>query len=246
MKTRLLAVLCCLIAAPLTAGEKAALKPDAAAAKMLADARANRAIWADFPGFQAEIEVNLNGKVERGEVQVEAGGKVTFKGLNGDAEKWAKPVLSSIIGHRLDSGSSDGPCAFVDKDESHPLGRAIHVLGDDLGSSFRVRDKQVLVVDRRTKGSRFTISVQENHFNAEGKYLPASYVVNFWSLTTGELTRTEAHHQSWKRLGRYDLPTSARMVTAARLTVKAHDVAGALLASPVTHSLTLSNHKLLK
>ena len=39
---------------------------DPAATKLLADARAARAVWKDFPGFTADLEVNIDGKVVKG------------------------------------------------------------------------------------------------------------------------------------------------------------------------------------
>ena len=207
-------------------------KPDAAATKLLADARAARAEWAHFPGFTADVEVNLNGQVFHGKIQVDAKGKVTFQDLDPTAEKWAKPMLSSVVAHRL-SGAADleTPCCFVANDVHHPLGREIRVLTDELHSSYRVKDRQIMVVNRVMKESRFSITMQENRENAEGKFLPANYIVHYWDNSTGELQRTEAHTQAWKRLEYFDLPAFERVITAGKeLTVR---------------SATLTNHKLL-
>ena len=67
------------VAAPaLAAADKAAkLEADAAATKLLADARAARAVWKDFPGFTADLEVNVNGNVVKGRMSVNPEGQVT-------------------------------------------------------------------------------------------------------------------------------------------------------------------------
>jgi hypothetical protein len=198
------------------AEERAKGTADAAATKLLADARAARAIYHDFPGFTADIEVNLDGKATHGTVEVSDKGKVTLKLDDPAAEKWAKGTLASTMAHRLDSGSSGGdtPCAFADEDAHHPLGRAIRVLNDEFHSSYRIRDRQVIVVNRHMPGSRFTITVMENLRTREDKFLPACYVVNTWDAKTDALTSSETHHETWQRVGAFDLPQETVVVKA--------------------------------
>ncbi len=64
MKTRFVAFL--VLAATVVPGFHAAepaRKADPEATKLLADARAARANWDHFPGFHADLEVNVDGKV---------------------------------------------------------------------------------------------------------------------------------------------------------------------------------------
>jgi uncharacterized GH25 family protein len=193
---------------------------DAAATKLLTDARAARALYHNFPGFSADIEINLDGQVARGSVEVSDKGKVTLKVENANAEKWAKKTLASIVGHRLGGGpDEETPCAFADADMHHPLGRAIRVLNDEFHSSYRIRDRQVIVVNRSVPGSRFTITVMKNIQTKEKKFLPACYVVNTWDAKTDALTSSETHHQTWQRVGDFDLPreTLAVKATAGKL-----------------------------
>jgi uncharacterized GH25 family protein len=188
---------------------------NAAATKLLTDARAARALYHDFPGFSADIEINLDGKATRGQVEVSDKGKVTLKLADADAEKWAKHTLASIVGHRLSGGpDEETPCAFADGEEHHPLGRAIRVLNDEFHSSYRIRDRQVIVVNRQVPGARFTITVMENVLTKEKKFLPACYVVNTWDAKTDALTSSETHHQTWQRIGAFDLPKETLTVKA--------------------------------
>jgi hypothetical protein len=210
-------------AAPAGAEEASKSKGDPAATKLLADARAARALYHEFPGFSGDVEVNLDGKVTRGRVEISDKGKVTLKLDDpvAGAETWAKNTLASIIGHRLDNGTAEGetPCAFVDEDAHHPLGRAIRVLNDEFHSSYRIRDRQVIVVNRHVPGSRFTITVMENLLTQDKKFLPACYVVNTWDAKTDTLTSSETHHQTWQHVGAFDLPkeTLAVKATAGKL-----------------------------
>ncbi len=204
---------------PADGGSEKKQAADPEATKLLAEARAARAAWTDFPGFTADVEINLDGKVVRGRATVSRTGKVALAlspaGGPAEAEPWATRLLSSIVGHRLDSGTDlETPCAFADEDAANPLGRAIRVLNDEFHSSYRIRDRQVIVVNRNLRDSRFTITVLENRLNADKKFLPVSYVVNYWDLKTEALTKSEAHHQSYERVGAFDLPHTALVVTA--------------------------------
>jgi len=207
---------------------------DPAASKLLADARAARANWEHFPGFSADLEINVEGKLTRGSVDVDAKGKVTLTGIDDPAlEKETLRELRSVVSHRLDSSASlKTPCAFADDNTHHPLGRAIRVLSDEFHSSYRVRDRQIIVVNRSMPDSRFTITVLENRLNKEKQFLPRSYVVNTWDLKTNALKSSQTFHQNWKRVGKYDLPSGILVVTAS---------SDGKLAS---RQLKLSNHKL--
>jgi hypothetical protein len=99
-----------------------------------------------------------------------------------------------------------------------------------------VRDRQIIVVNRQMKDSRFTITVMENKLNKEKKYLPACYVVNTWDGKTDALTSSAAYHQTWKRIGDYDLPSTLTIVTAT----------GSAGSGQSARSLKLTTHDLLK
>jgi uncharacterized GH25 family protein len=204
---------------------------DPEATKLLADARAARANWDDFPGFTADVVVNVDGKKSTGKLAVSDKGKVSLE-MKGEAKEWARRMIASIVGHRLDDGTTlTTPCAFADDVTEHPMGRAIRVLNDEYHSSYRIRDRQVIEVNRRMGESRFTISVLANRVNAEKKYLPASYVVNTWSVKTEALQSSTTHHNTWQRVGTFDLPLDCTVVNAS---------AGKL----VNRTIHFANHKL--
>jgi hypothetical protein len=217
--------LCCVLlllgaSVPVEAADSAN-KPAAnpAATKLLADARAARASWEHFPGFTANLEINIDGQVMHGKVAVSPKGKVELSGFEereeNEAVTWARRTLASTVGHRLDNSAElDTPCAFLDDNTRDPLGRAIRVLNDEFHSSYRIRDRQVIVVNRQMRDARFTITVMENKQNAEKKYLPVCFVVNTWDKQTGALKQSQTHHQTWRRLGKFDLPERTLVVTA--------------------------------
>jgi hypothetical protein len=207
-------------------------KADPDATRLLAEARAARANWDHFPGFSADLEINIDGKVHKTHLAVAPKGDVQFKLADEAAGQWARRVLGSLVGHRMDNGrEGDSQCAFADDQAHHPLGRAIQVLDDEFHSSYRIRDRQVIVVNRTTKDSKFTITVLENQLNEEKHFLPVSYVVNYWDQKGALLKRSEAHHDSWKRVGKFDLPTELLVLTATPTGQEAR-------------SLKLTNHQL--
>jgi hypothetical protein len=242
MSSRILATLLpitLVVAVPRTA-LPAEQKADPAATKLLADARAARASWTDFRGFTADVEVNIDGHVSHARVEVKADGKLSLdpagQPLDKEAETWVRRELGSVVGHRLDGGpDQETPCAFADEDADHPLGRALRLLNDEFHSSYRIRDRQIIVVNRQMpqQGVRFTITVLENRLNDEKQYLPVSFVVNSWDLKGNTLTRSEAHYQTWQRVGNFDLPQAITVVTATGDKQEAR-------------SLKLSNFKLLR
>jgi hypothetical protein len=245
-------VLLAALAVPALAADKPAVKAEAdpAATKLLADARAARAQWDHFPGFRARLEINLDGKVTQATVEVSPKGKVSIEapGAAPEAVKWAHDELAQTVGHRLDNAAAlDSPCAFLDDNADHPLGRSLRVLSDEFHSSYRVRDRQIMVVNRQMKDSHFTITVTENRLNADKKYLPVSYVVNSWETKTEALKSSATFHHTWERVGNFDLPSTVLVVTAKRGVPQEgapdlHLPAGGQTAS----SLKLSKYELLK
>jgi hypothetical protein len=104
-------------------------------------------------------------------------------------------------------------------------------------SSYRIRDRQIVVVERLMQGTKFVITTLENRTNAENKFLPASFVVHYWDPQTGALTKTESTTQTWLRLekpgvGRFDLPLAVQVITAGK--------------EVSANSLTLSGHRLVE
>ncbi|MGE3804699.1 MAG: DUF3386 family protein [Gemmataceae bacterium] len=222
-------------------GGKSAAKADVAenpeATKLLAEARAHRAEWEGFQGFSANIEVNIDGELSKGTVKVDAKGKCQFEGLSKPAADWADRFLESLVAHRRASGSErTTPATFVDN-KDHPQGRLVRLLGDGLHSTYRIRDKQIMVVNRNMGGVKFTINVIENATTKEGKFMPTSWTVTYWDVKTGAVKRTIVNHVTWERIGSFDLPVAARTITTSPDSEN---------GGVSTASLKLSNYKLEK
>ncbi len=189
-----------------------------AATKLLADARLARSNMQNFPGFTADLIVTIQNKEYKGTVQVDAKGKVVIGDMENPQAGWAKRILASAVSHRLQNPQTmKTPCAFADNDDKHPLGRLVNVLNDELHSSYRIRDEQIMVVNRVQDGTRFSITVQANQKTEDGKFLPSTYSVHYWAKD-GSLEKAEAHTQTWNRFNGLDLPHTIRVVTVTKDT----------------------------
>jgi hypothetical protein len=210
----LLALLGALLGSYLAIADDGDKKENPEATKLFADARMARAMWTKFPGFTADISVTINGKMQKGSVSVNEKGKVSISDLPEEMMGWTKEIMASTVGHRISSGREESKtaCMFADEDVNHPLGRLIQVVDDKTGSSFRIRDQQMMMVNRKMGDSRFSITMLENLRNEEGKFLPRSFVVSYWD-NDGNLKKSESHYTSWMRQNGMDLPTVIRVIS---------------------------------
>lgn len=195
---------------------------DTAAVALFEDAVSARAQWRDFPGFSANMRGNLDGRPFAGSVSVDAKGTVSFADDDPSHEEtvagWVQGQLDSIVLHRLARPSSAERSApvlrFAEAKDDHPLGKLLAFDGGRFASSYRVRDRQIMVVNRNMGKENMTITIVDNDKNAEGHFLPRSYVVQYWDAKTGRLQRTETVQSSWHRAGKWDLPVRHAVTTA--------------------------------
>ena len=84
-----------------------------------------------------------------------------------------------------------------------------------MASSYRIKDRQILVVNRRMGQQNMTITILDNQTNREGRFLPRSYVVQYWDAATGRLQSTQTIQERWHRVGSWDLPVRHSVLTAS-------------------------------
>jgi hypothetical protein len=203
------------------------------AADVLKDARAGRAVWSNFPGCEADLTIFAEDREQSGKIAIAADGTVTLSGIELKDEKSVLGTLHSLVGHRLPGGETDDNVSFADEQTDHPLGRLIKLDYDSaMASAYRIKDGVIREVNRQMDGGRFTISVFEVHRNAEGKYLPGYYTVSFWNKD-GSLRSSSTTHETWARVGQFDLPATHASVTTGKDQHR-------------NVSMLFSNHKLLE
>jgi hypothetical protein len=193
---------------------------DADADALFKEAIAYRAAWRDLPGFSAEMTGWLDGRPFGGTVTVKADGSVEIKTDDPAAKPWLQDQLDSMVMHRqappaTASGSTGPRFRLVEEPDEHPLGKLIAVEGGQMASSYRIKDRQIQVVNRRMGKRNMTITVLDNETNREGRFLPHSYVVQYWDAATGKLQSTETIQERWQRVGSWDLPVLHSVLTAS-------------------------------
>jgi hypothetical protein len=193
---------------------KAASGGEISAAELLQSARDARALWHDFPGFTAQLTYTVDGEQSRGTIQVDDEGTITLDLPDARETAWATRFLSSLVSHRLPADEI-GSAATLVEDSRHPLGRKIQLEEDGMGSVYRIRDNVVTEVNREMGGTRFTISVLEVFWNADHKYIPASYNVSTWEDGSGKLISSQTVTSRWDRVGRFDLPSKVLVLDVA-------------------------------
>jgi hypothetical protein len=214
---------------------------DADAVARFEEAMAARVRWEKFPGFTARIEGNLDGRRFRGSVTIDAEGEVTFTDDDSTREesvgRWVHEQLGSIVLHRLSRPTAKERVRpvlrFGEMREDHPLGRLLIFDGGKFASSYRIKDRQITVVNRHVGQENMTITALENDRNKEGLFLPHSYTVQYWEASAGRLLRTETVQDRWERVGSWDLPLVHSTTTASD-------------AGMTARSFTLSKHQLMR
>ena len=146
------------------------------------------------------------------------------------ARTWLQDQLDSLVTHRLaqpaavTSADAHKPrLRFAESADDHPLGRLLAVEGDPMGSSYRIKDQpdhRRQSPDRQTKHDDHRAG--QSTRTADGRFLPHSYVVNYWDAATGKLNRVETFQERWRRIGSWDLPAMRSILTTsdAGLSVK--------------------------
>ncbi len=192
---------------------------DPEAVALFQKAVATRAHWEGMPGFTVHIAGTVDGRAFDGSVTVDGKGELDLE-INDEAvQSWVEEHLQSVVLHRGRGSRGEGKAKpvlrFGDSDEGHPLGRLVVFEGGRFASSYRIKDGQITVVNRDLGKQYMTITVVDNERNAEGRFLPRSYTVQYWDAGTGALQRSETVRQAWRRVGAWDLPASYTVTAAS-------------------------------
>jgi hypothetical protein len=189
---------------------------DLTAAQALKRARDGRAVWDDFPGFSADLAVSNGKEQTTGKVTIDDSGTVELDMRPSPLADWTEEQLNSLVQHRMPEGEiSEGNVTYADNDTAHPLGRKINLGDESFQSVYRLKDDVIMEVNRSAGKLRFTISVLEIVRNAENKYLPRAFTMNFFDQATGQLKTSLGYWNEWQRVGKFDLPKTILEVSAA-------------------------------
>ncbi len=197
------------------------IKVDPIAYDLLKEARTTSQNFpADFGGYSAEVIYNDNGKVYNGTVDYtpKVAMKFEMKGLEVTESKKLEGEITSLISHRKggDFTKSDGkyPITFG-ADDKNPIGRMV-CLNDELKSCYRVKNKQVVQVNRTMGGEFFTINILETTPTADGKFLPRQFSVTYFDDKTKLMKRTQFFSDSYENMNGVWMPKTRRIITCEK------------------------------
>ncbi|MGE0469590.1 MAG: DUF3386 family protein [Nitrospira sp.] len=218
--------------------EPSTVADDPQARELLRRAFEATARWPkDFPGFTADLTVNVNGKETSGSVTVKSPREVSVQLSDGETQKWAQEQLGMIAVHRGPRSfeESDGKYSLSMEEDGHPFGTKLNIHGSN--SFYRVKDNRITQINRKMAHPgmnpfAFTINVEESAVTQDQKNLTTKYIVYYYSPTDGKLTNVESFTDTHVRIGACDLPATRRIITYADNQV-------------VVKNLTFKNHTLL-
>jgi len=124
--------------------------------------------------------------------------KITYALGDPNTEKALEGSFGSLIMHRR-GGNPEYAANWRDS-EVHPMGRAIN-LNDESESFYRVRDRQILQVNRIMGSLRFTTNVLENERTPADTFLPRAWTVSYYDRQSGALTRSSTTFATWGWVG---------------------------------------------
>lgn len=189
------------------------IQNDPEARAFLEGARQHLIAWDHFPGFQAQLEVNQDGKRSGGTMTILPSGKVDVELQDRGVAEWANGILKSIVNHRMKLDThkhEEAPIAFGPQDQ-HPLGRLVKK-GDRLSTTYRIKDQQILQVNQKLEKGWLSLNVLE-YIQTPYGFL-AKQVAVFQFNDKGLLTKSIVFTDEYIEVERFLLPKSRTTITA--------------------------------
>lgn len=193
------------------AGERAT-GDEADAALLLQQARENREVLSEtFPGFRSKLTVRFDGEVYFGTCSFRLPGnlQVTMRGTEDLPDVTAS--IRSMLMHRAPSSRMSAQEARFGKTDGSPLGREL-LLADRHQSAYRIRDGQIIQVDRRMSEPRFVLTVLETRTTESGRYLPRHVFAVRFEPGNGSVLEAWTYISEFQRVGGEYLPKSRQVI----------------------------------
>ena len=169
---------------------------EADAHALLQAARDHREVLgANFPGFRGRLRIRLDEDQYSGSLLFRPPNTVEVKLENKEVLRSVEQTLRSMIFHRVpppkrNAGQPKHELTLAPPG-SHRLGRKVF-LGGPYQSSYRIRDNQILEVDRQMGDGHLVITVLENRVTPDGRHLPRHFLVTLFDGETGALKSASA------------------------------------------------------
>lgn len=198
----------------------------------------NRYTWDDqFPGYTAEVELRQGDEVYRAQMTIGADLGVSISGVDDpDVLQTLERQLKDITTHRQRADFAkvhgENQFQFGDTDASGAI--AILVEGKAMGSSYKVRDREICHVERNVGPMRFVIDTHATLDTGNG-YVPTRTDAIFFNAQSGQPMKEVHYEDTYEKIGDYHL--------LAHQVIRARDCGDAAGPETVTE-ITFTNLQL--
>ena len=161
--------------------------------------------------------------VRRPRVRRQGHGQGRRGGANRDrepgAKTWLQDQLDSMVMHRrpqtaATSGEKTPQFRFVEDSEGHPSGRLMTVEGGQMASSYRIKDHQIMVVNRRMGKQNMTITYWRTRPTRMAGSCRTATSSSTGTPQAASSCPPRRSRSAWQRVGSLDLPVLHSVATA--------------------------------
>ena len=199
------------------------------AGDLLQQARKNREVFTkDFRGFRSTLTVRLDGKVHRGTCLFRVPGTLEIALNGGKAPSVVEAAVRNMLMHRVPSSTTVTTEARYGQPDAHSLGRKV-LLDDKYQSTYRIKDRQILQVDRTMPEFRRVLTVLETRTAASGRYLPRHVFAVVVDNDSGAIREAWTYITRFQEIGSNYLPHSRHVIRTGKgrtstLLIEWHDI----------------------
>ena len=182
------------------------------AVEFLQQARDNREVLSEtFPGFRSKLTVHFEGQMYQGICSFRLPGDLKVTMQNADVPPGVTATIHSMLMHRAPSSRMSPQEARYGQVDDSPLGREL-LLSDHHESTYRIRDNQIIQVDRRLSDPRFVLTVLETQTTESGRYLPRHVFAVRFDRSTGAVREAWTYISEFQKVGGEYLPKSRQVI----------------------------------
>ena len=186
------------------------------AASLLQQARKNREVFTkDFHGFRSKLTVRMDGKAHHGACLFRVPGTLEIALNGGKAPRVVEAAVRNMLMHRVPSSTSVTTEARYGEPDAHSLGRKV-LLDDKYQSAYRIKDRQILEVDRTMPEFRRVLTVLETRTTASGRYLPRHVFAVVVDNDSGSIREAWTYITRFQEIGGNYLPHSRHVIRAGK------------------------------
>lgn len=199
------------------------------AADLLQQARKNREVFTkDFQGFRSKLTVRMDGKAHHGTCLFRVPGTPEIALNGGKAPSVVQAAVRNMLMHRVPSSTAVTTEARYGARDAHSLGREV-LLDDKYQSAYRIKDRQILEVDRKLSDFRRVLTVLETRKTASGRYLPRHVFAVVFDNDSGSVREAWTYITRFQEVGGNYLPHSRHVLRTGKgrnstLLIEWHDI----------------------